>query len=94
MREALRSANAHFLEPDRMLANRTAQLGEMLVEDGHADDYAQLLNALSAVASEAGAKQAYGELCQHYFNLRHMGADKGEALRTLSERYRTRRLFR
>ncbi len=94
MREALASARAHFLETERMLANRTAQLGRMLAEDGHPEGYASLLGALSSVAATAATRQTYGEICQHYFNLRRNGAERGEALRLLSERYRSQRQFR
>lgn len=94
MRAALLAARAHFLESDRMLANRTAQIGRMLAEDGRPEDYVALLDALANVAAAAGQKQTYGELCQHYFNLRHKGATREEALRTLSERYKTQKQFR
>jgi hypothetical protein len=94
LRAALRSARAHFLESDRMFANRTAQVGEMLAADGHAEDFAQLINALVEVAASAGQKQTYGELCQHYYNLRHSGVERDEALRMLAERYKSQRQFR
>lgn len=94
MREALQAARPHFLESDRMLANRTAQIGEMLAEDGRAENYAGLLEALANIAAAAGQKQTYGELCQHYYNLRRKGATREEALRLLSERYRTQKQFR
>ncbi|WP_330085040.1 hypothetical protein [Methylocystis iwaonis] len=94
MRAALLAARPHFLETDRMLANRTAQTGKMLAEDGRAEGYADLLEALSNVAAEAGQKQTYGVLCQHYFNLRHKHVTREDALRLLSERYRTQKQFR
>lgn len=94
MRAALLAARPHFLETDRMLANRTAQIGKMLAEDGRAEDYAGLLEALSNIAAIAGQKQTYGELCQHYFNLRHKNVTREDALRLLSERYRTQKQFR
>jgi hypothetical protein len=94
IRAALLSARAHFLESERMLANRTAQVGEMLAADGNAEDFAQLINALVEVAASAGQKQTYGELCQHYYNLRHSGVEHGEALRMLADRYKTQRQFR
>lgn len=94
MREALLAARPHFLESDRMLANRTAQIGKMLMEDGSAEDYAGLLKAFANVAAAAGQKQTYGELCQHYYNLRHKGAARDDALRLLSARYETQKQFR
>ncbi|MBM3551252.1 MAG: hypothetical protein FJX45_05675 [Alphaproteobacteria bacterium] len=94
IRAALLSARAHFLETDRMLANRTAQLGIMLAADGHAENFAQLIGSLVDVAAAAGQRQTYGELCQHYYNLRHSGVERDAALQMLALRYRTQRQFR
>ncbi len=94
MREALLAAPSHFLESDRRLANRTAQIERRLAEDGRAEDYAGLLEALANVAAAAGRKQTYGELCQHYYNLRHKDATREETLRLLSDRCRTQKQFR
>lgn len=94
IRTALLSARAHFLETDRMLANRTAQLGEMLAADGHAEDFARLIGSLVDVAATAGQKQTYGELCQHYYNLRHSGIERDAALQMLASRYKTQKQFR
>lgn len=91
LHRALAGANEHFLESSRMLTNRTAQLGAMLAADDRPEDYAGLLGALSLVASGAGKKQTYGELCQHYFNLRHDGMERNAAIATLSERYSAQR---
>jgi hypothetical protein len=94
IRAALLSAQPHFLESDRMLANRTAQVGQMLAADGHAEDFAGLIDSLVEVAAIAGQKQTYGEVCQHYYNLRHSGVKREEALRMLAGRYRTQKQFR
>ncbi|PPD45757.1 MAG: hypothetical protein CTY15_02520 [Methylocystis sp.] len=94
MREAIVTARAHFLESHRMLANRTAQIGKMLAEDGRAEDYAGILHELADVAKAAGQTQTYGELCQHYYNLRHKGATREEALAVLAERYKAQKQFR
>ena len=94
MRASLLSARAHFLETDRMIANRTAQVGQMLAADGHAEDFAKLIGALVDVAAASGQKQTYGELCQHYYNLRHSGVERDDALRVLAARYRTQKQFR
>jgi len=94
IRAALLLVQAHFLETDRMLANRTAQVGEMLAADGHAEDFARLIRSLVEVAATAGQKQTYGELCQHYYNLRHSGVEREPALRILASRYRTQKQFR
>ena len=94
IRAALLSAQPHFLDSDRMLANRTAQVGQMLAADGHAEDFAQLINSLVEVAVTAGQKQTYGEVCQHYYNLRHSGVEREDALRMLAARYRTQKQLR
>jgi hypothetical protein len=94
MRQALASARVHFLETERMLANRSAQVGRMLADDGHPEGYAALLRALSGVAAVASTRQTYGEICQHYFNLRRRGVSREEALKLLSERYQSQRQFR
>ncbi|MFO1124091.1 MAG: hypothetical protein U1E25_01580 [Methylocystis sp.] len=94
IRSALASARAHFLESYRMLANRTAQVGEMLATDGHPEGFAQLISSLVDVAASAGQKQTYGELCQHYYNLRHSGIERDAALHMLASRYSTQRQFR
>ena len=54
----------------------------------------QLINSLADVAAIAGQKQTYGEVCQHYYNLRHSGVEREEALRMLAARYRTQKQFR
>ena len=94
IREAMLTARPRFLESDRMLANRTAQIGKMLAEEGMRQDYAGILRDLSGVATIAGQTQTYGELCHHYYNLRHKGATREEALLLLAERYRTQKQFR
>lgn len=94
LRSALQSARAHFLESDRMLANRTVQMGRMLAADGHGEPFAQLIMSLVEVAATTGQKQTYGELCQHYYNLRHSGIAREEALRMLAARYETQKQFR
>ena len=94
IREAMLTARPRFLESDRMLANRTAQIGKMLTEDGKREDYGGILRDLTAIAAAAGQTQTYGELCQHYYNLRHKEVTREEALRLLAERYRTQKQFR
>ncbi len=94
IRATLRSARAHVLETDRMLANRTAQLGQMLAADGHAEDFAQLIGSLLEIAATAGEKQSYGALCQHYYNLRHAGIERDAALAALASRYSAQKQFR
>ena len=65
------------------MANRTAQLAEMLAEDGKPEIAAALIEGLSSVVNAERGKETYGELCQFYFILRRNGADHGTALTEL-----------
>ncbi|WP_018267734.1 hypothetical protein [Methylosinus sp. LW4] len=87
LQAALDIGGAHFLEAPRMLANRAAQLGDMLSEIGAAEDEAESIESLAGVAAATGSKQTFGDLCQHYFNLRKQGATRDAALADLLERY-------
>ena len=87
LREALAEAGMFFLESPRMLANRQAQLGDMLAGAGMGEDDARLLAALARVAAASERKQTFGELCQHYYNLRRQGQGREDALAALAERY-------
>jgi hypothetical protein len=85
MKQAFRAAASTFLESDRMVANRTAQLAEMLAKDGKPEAAADLVEGLSsAVSAERGR---YDELCQFYFTLRHNGAEREAARAELRARY-------
>ena len=59
----------------------------MLAKEGKGEDYAGILYALTDVAKAAGQRQTYGELCHHYFNLRHDDVSRDDALQLLSQRY-------
>ena len=87
IREALHAAATRFLESDRMVANRTAQLAEMLAEDGKPEQPAALIEGLASVVDPKRGKETFGELCQFYFTLRHGGVDRDAALARLSARY-------
>jgi hypothetical protein len=87
LKRALELADAYFLESERMVANRTAQLAEMLAADSMPEDYATILDELSAVVNAKFGKATYGELCQYYFSLRRSGAERPKALQILKERY-------
>ncbi len=89
MRRDLGQASAYFVEEQRMIANRTAQLGQMLADAGKAESYDSLLGGLTGIAQAANRKLLYGEMCQHYYNTREQGIDRGEALAKLAERYGT-----
>lgn len=92
MRKALAAASGHFLESDRMLANRTAQLGESLMSEGRPLSYLTLLVSLTMTVHETSQKQTYGDLCQFYLNLRHAGVDHDAALAFLLKHANLERL--
>ncbi|SFM17430.1 MxaH protein [Methylobacterium pseudosasicola] len=91
MQDALAEARTGFIEDPRMIANRTAQLGQMLAEIGKTERYALLLTGFSTVAARRGRhKSLYGEMCQHYFNTRARGVDHAAALALLADRFAPR----
>jgi len=87
IQKALIDANNRFLETPRMLANRTAQLSDMLARDGQKENYIDLIESFSKVAEGSKGKLEYGDLCQFYFNLRHKGIDKAAAFALLGDKY-------
>jgi hypothetical protein len=91
LRAALAIGGAHFLESPRMLANRAGQLGDMLAEIGAVEDEAELIESLARISAVTPNKQTFGDLCQHYFNLRKQGATRESALADLLERYSAQR---
>ncbi len=88
IQNALANANDRFLETPRMIANRTAQLSDMLALDGKEESYIDLIESLTKIVEGSKGKQEYGDLCQHYYNLRHHGTDKAAALAALTEKNR------
>ena len=87
LRHSLARTAEIFIEDPRMIANRTVQLGQMLAEAGAPETYADLLDGLEEAAAPTHRKQLYGELCQHYYNLRQQGLDRAQTLARLAERY-------
>ena len=87
VKKAFEAAASKFLESDRMVANRTAQLAEMLAQEGRPETAAALIEGLSSVVNAERGKETYGELCQFYFTLRHSGANRDAALAELRARY-------
>lgn len=85
MRASLARAAEGFVEDRRMIANRTVQLGQMLGEVGKGEAYGTILDGLGRVAAARGRhKSLYGEMCQHYFNIRTRGVEHAAALAELS----------
>ncbi|HUI19545.1 MAG TPA: hypothetical protein VLZ74_00670 [Methylocella sp.] len=87
IRNALAEANDRFLETPRMIANRTAQLSNMLALDGQKESHADLIESLAKIAEGSKGKLEYSDLCQQYYNLRHKGVDKAAARATLTSKY-------
>ncbi len=84
LRAALALARPHFVEDERMIANRTAQVARMVTG---VPDPETLVSGLTAVAAPTGRRQLYGALCQQYVNLRTAGAEHRTALDRLRESY-------
>lgn len=78
----LGTADSLFEENRRMVANRTLQLERMLAGLSLVEPPQALLEGFIAVGRSA-RRVGYGELCQHYFNLRAAGASRQEALAAL-----------
>jgi len=87
IRKAFKEAAPKFLESERMVANRTAQLAEMLSKDGKPESTVDIIEGLSSVVGAEKGKETFGELCQFYFILRHNGADRAAVLTDLRKRY-------
>jgi hypothetical protein len=86
MRTSLARAAEGFIEDPRMIANRTVQLGQMLAETGKSESYGDLLDGFGQIAAKRGRhKSLYGEMCQHYVNIRNRGLGHEAALSELSE---------
>lgn len=87
MAALLKEADALFDETPRMLANRTAQLQRMLAEKALMEAPQDLLEDFIRLAREDGRTRGrfgFGDLCQHYFNLRAAGLGRGAALEALA----------
>ncbi|ACK49456.1 conserved hypothetical protein [Methylocella silvestris BL2] len=83
----LRQASKLFVEDQRMIANRTVQTSSTLSEQGIEENYDAILDKFTELAEFSGRKLLYGELCQHYVNLRMAGKNSDEALAELRSRY-------
>ncbi|GJE61043.1 MxaH protein [Methylobacterium trifolii] len=87
LQEALARTKDGFIEDPRMIANRTAQLEQMLAEVGKREPARAILDGLGGIAAARGRhKSLYGEMCQHYFNARAQGNDHAAALGQLAGR--------
>ncbi len=71
-----------------MIANRTAQAADMLTEAGQPERYVDIMTGMIDVADATVAKKAYGDMAQHYLNLRKEGMDRTAALNSLTASYK------
>lgn len=85
--EQLATANALYRESERMIANRAAQLSEMLASRGINEAPTSVLDDLTEVAGDVAQTQGFGAVTQHYFNLRAANLTRDDALSTLKSRY-------
>ncbi|MBB4200165.1 hypothetical protein CCR94_03170 [Rhodoblastus sphagnicola] len=88
IRRAMDEAAPKFLEPRRMIANRTAQLAESLAQIGKRESAADLIVELSALVTPDHGKETYGDLCQFYMSLRRAGYTREDALERLDSPFR------
>lgn len=88
--QTLDRANRLYRESERMIANRSAQLEDMLRDLKITESAVTILNDLTAVAGEIGQTEGFGAVSQHYFNLRSGNQSRDAALATLRSRYGTR----
>jgi hypothetical protein len=83
----LEAAHRLYRESERMIANRAAQLSDMLKASGVAEDADDVLADLAGLAGEIGQTEGFGAVAQMYHNLRSSGVDRTAALAALKTRY-------
>jgi len=88
LRRAMHQVEARFFEDRRMIANRTAQTADMLAEFGQPERYVDIMTALIDVADVSVGKKLYGEMCQHYLNMRKAGFSRSDALEKITASYK------
>lgn len=85
--ELLAAAHKRYRESGRMIANRSAQVEEMLEQLGLAEGAISILDGLTSIGSAAGQVEGYGAISHYYFNLRAANVSRTEALAMLRARY-------
>ena len=88
LRRAMHQATLRFFEDQRMIANRTAQTADMLAEAQQPERYVDIMTGMVDVADATVSKKAYGDMVQHYLNLRKEGMDRTAALNSLTASYK------
>lgn len=85
--ELLATAHTRYRESERMIANRSAQLSEMLEPHGIKERATDILGDLTSIGGKMGQTEGFGAVSQYYFNLRVSSVTRTEALATLKTRY-------
>lgn len=85
--ELLAAANKRYRESERMVANRSAQVEDMLQQIGIIEDASDILNDVTGIGAEVGQTEGFGAISQYYFNLRAASIARADALQTLKARY-------
>lgn len=80
-------AHKRYRESERMIANRSVQVEDMLQKIGYTETATDILEDLSGIATEVGQTEGYGSISQYYFNLRAAQSSRAETLTTLKARY-------
>lgn len=83
----LAAAHVVYRESERMIANRSVQLSDMLASLGIEESAPVVLDELLEIAGGSNMEEGFGALSQHYFNLRAAKVSREEALATLKSRY-------
>ena len=79
--EALGKARSHYIETERMIANRLIQAVDLVGERGDAMDPLRLLDDL--VRRAEPGRRSFGTEIHHYLNLRAEGAGHDQAIERL-----------
>ncbi|MDQ2081622.1 hypothetical protein RA307_15660 [Xanthobacteraceae bacterium Astr-EGSB] len=79
----LARAHRHYTETPRMIANRAAQIEEMLRARGIDESARLVIEGLVGAGSDE-RRRGFGEAGQHYFNIRMTGASRDQALQALA----------
>jgi hypothetical protein len=85
--QQLSAAHKRYRESERMIANRSVQLSDMLKQIGVTERASQILDDLTSIGAEVGQTEGFGAISQYYFNLRAASATRADALSTLKARY-------
>lgn len=83
----LSTAHKRYRESERMVANRSVQVEDMLKQIGITEGAVDILDDLTGIGAEVGQTEGFGAISQYYFNLRAASVSRAEALATLKTRY-------